>query len=332
MRTVFKGWVGWRIKRALVLLLVMVGGILLTQACSGDGGSAETDRAAMVAFFHSTNGTVAEVVFLYIFNSVLHDQGEGSLTIKQWQSFRNEGDTLLDTWETLLENIDTFAEHLKGIIEIDGRGRITLLHIPFGDFQPKLKGEIPPELGNLSKLEVLNLHGSLPAGIPPELGNLSNLKELTLRGVIGGIPAELGNLSNLELLDISDAGLTGEIPAELGKLSNLRELDLNDNELTGEIPPELGRLGNLRELDLGYNGLSGEIPSELGNLSRLEVLNLHQTGLTGEIPSSLGNLFLLKQLYMVAGNEFTGCVPTGIGDVPSNDLPYSRKLPICEAP
>eukprot|EP00833_Pecoramyces_ruminatium_P004153 jgi/Orpsp1_1/1178185/evm.model.c7180000064356.1 len=41
-----------------------------------------------------------------------------------------------------------------------------------------LNGTIPPELGNLSKLEYLILNNnSLSGTIPPELGKLSNLKK-----------------------------------------------------------------------------------------------------------------------------------------------------------
>ena len=83
MSTVFKGWARRRINRVLVLALVMAGGILLTQACSGDGGSTETDRAGMVALFHSTNGTVANVVF---------DQ----LSREQWETFLQDADTSLE--------------------------------------------------------------------------------------------------------------------------------------------------------------------------------------------------------------------------------------------
>ena len=76
MRTVFKGWARRRINRVLVLALVMAGGILLTQACSGDGGSAETDRAAMLALHHSTNGTASNefIVLLHIHGSIPSDQ------------------------------------------------------------------------------------------------------------------------------------------------------------------------------------------------------------------------------------------------------------------
>ena len=49
-------------------------------------------------------------------------------------------------------------------------------HMAFG-------GPIPAELGNLTKLEHLDLaRNALTGSIPPELGNLANLTELWLQG------------------------------------------------------------------------------------------------------------------------------------------------------
>ena len=83
------------------------------------------------------------------------------------------------------------------------RGRITLLDIGEPGFGAMwFEGGIPPELGNLSKLEVLDLHGWFKEGIPPELGNLSSLKVLKLYRAYGEIPPELGNLRRLEVLEL----------------------------------------------------------------------------------------------------------------------------------
>ncbi|MCP3928770.1 MAG: hypothetical protein GY705_06680 [Bacteroidetes bacterium] len=85
-----------------------------------------------------------------------------------------------------------------------------------------------------------NLKGELP----PEIGNLSNLTKLSLNynQLTGNIPPEIGNLVNLEYLDLSSNDLTGNIPSEIGNLSNLKELYLLYNHLTGNIPSEIGNL------------------------------------------------------------------------------------------
>ena len=325
MRTVLKGSVGWRTNRVLVLVLVMAGGILLTQACSGDGGSAETDRAAMVALNHSTNGLLAKIVL-------------SNLSREQRDTFFQDGDTLIEKWETFLENIDVITKQWNdswaytfgdGFIETDGEGRITLLKIGGESFGYVFVGEIPPELGNLGKLEELRLHGGLTE-IPPELGNLGKLEELDLKGVFTGeIPPELGNLSRLRVLRL-DGRFTGEIPLELGNLSRLEALDLRYNGLTGEIPKELGTLGNLRELKLNFNQLTGEIPSEIGNLRSLEILWLNNNALTGQIPSELGDMDNLVYLSL-KDNQLTGCIPQALRSVARRDT-YRLNLPFCEAP
>ena len=108
---------------------------------------------------------------------------------------------------------------------------------------------------------------NLAGYIPPELGNLSALKilELSYNQLTGPIPPELGKLSNLEGLGLHENGLTGPIPPELGNLSRLEGLRLGGNQLTGPIPPELGNLSNLKFLRLQENGLTGTIPPELAN-------------------------------------------------------------------
>ena len=179
----------------------------------------------------------------------------------------------------------------------DSDGRVTHLDLRTN----QLTGEIPAELGNLTKLELLSLYDNQLTGeIPAELGDLANLTHLYLSGnqLTGEIPAELGNLANLQTLHLYSNQLTGEIPAELGSLTNLEVLWLHSNRLTGEIPAELGDLANLTHLALSTNQLTGEIPAELGDLSSLRRLGLGGNQLTGEIPAELGSLTNLTHLAL----------------------------------
>ena len=208
--------------------------------------------------------------------------------------------------------------------EIPGElGSLTKLQLLWLSWN-RLSGEIPAELGNLSKLVELRIGGGDPlynqlsGEIPAELGNLSSLRELHLWGnqLSGEIPGELGSLTNLEWLGLSDNQLSGEIPSELGSLSNLELLDLAGNQLSGEIPLELGNLANLGSLILYGNQLSGEIPPELGNLANLELLLLSSNQLSGEIPAELGSLANLQSLYL-GDNQLSGEIPPGLGNLPS---------------
>ena len=92
----------------------------------------------------------------------------------------------------------------------------------------QLTGEIPKELGDLTKLEELNLSfNQLSGEIPAALGNLSNLKKLWLVGnpvgnqLSGALPEELGNLTNLEVLILNYNQLSGPLPQSLTSLAKL---------------------------------------------------------------------------------------------------------------
>ena len=109
----------------------------------------------------------------------------------------------------------------------------------------QLSGAIPPALGNLAKLMLLNLvNNQLSGAIPSALGNLTELSDLHLSGnqLSGAIPPELGNLPNLQWLYLSGNQLSGAIPSALGNLTKLQGLILSSNQLSGALPRSLMNL------------------------------------------------------------------------------------------
>jgi len=235
-------------------------------------------------------------------------------------------------------------------VETDASGRVVSLDLSgtWGEeaFQWKrhgLAGQIPPELGNLERLQSLVLAGNeLQGDIPPELGNLTELTRLDLgnNSLTGAIPSEFGDLARLRELDLRDNRLTGAIPSRLGRLwdrseltvlvlsgntlfgeipphlrnlSELTVLSLDDNSLSDRIPRELGQLTALKALSLGDNRLDGPVPPELGKMVGLERLDLHGNWLRGGIPPELGNLVNLRELHL-RDNQLTG-IPPELGNL-----------------
>ena len=239
-------------------------------------------------------------------------------------------DQPIDTWHGVtaangrVTGLKLRANNLAGELpaELGNLARIDTLDLSVN--RRLRSGPIPSWLGNLDNLRYLSFYATqLSDPIPSWLGNLDNLTHLDLafnRQMGGPIPPELGNLVNLEYLDLFGCRLSGPIPSELGNLDNLRYLSLYWNELTGPIPSWLGDMTNLIRLDLGLNRFSsGPIPSWLSNLAKLEFLRLtgqpwHGSQLTGPIPSELGNLANLKLLHL-QGNALTGEIPVELNNL-----------------
>jgi len=182
-----------------------------------------------------------------------------------------------------------------------------------------MQGALPPELGDLTGLYVLELnYTGLTGNIPATLGNLKNLNRLSLFSshLSGPIPPELGNLVNLYLLQLSENELSGPIPPTLGNLSLLEGLAIELCFLSGEIPPELGNLHNLGSLLLYRNQLQGAIPATFGNLTNLEYLSLGTNHLSGPIPPELGQLTNVHDLIL-SGNHLSGSIPPELGNMSS---------------
>ncbi|XP_050126912.1 probable LRR receptor-like serine/threonine-protein kinase At3g47570 isoform X1 [Malus sylvestris] len=163
-------------------------------------------------------------------------------------------------------------------------------------------------------LESLKLAGS----IPPHVGNLSFLRVINLQNNSFGqeIPTEIGRLRRLQVLRLNNNSLGGDIPSNLSACSQLLEIDLGHNLLVGGIPEELGTLSKLRVLVLRYNKLRGSVPYSFSNLSSLEVLSASSNTLSGSITDIFGQVTKLTEIGL-ADNSLSGMIPPSIFNLPS---------------
>ena len=268
-----------------------------------------SDREALVALYNATDGQ----------NWVNNENWLTEAPLGEWYGVTTDASgrvvrlVLAGRWDDEVRNYVSFG--LQGRIPPE-LGDLT--HLESLDLRINgLTGSIPPELGDLANLERLSLaRNRLTRLIPPELGSLANLERLDVRAniLIGPIPPELGGLTNLRVLDLRENELTGPIPPEFGGLSILENLELGENRLTGSIPPWLDGLTNLKRLNLRKNELTGPIPAELGSLAKLWTLLLDENNLTGSIPPELGSLAELRWLW-VYSNGLTGSIPPELGSL-----------------
>ena len=312
--------------------------------------SPATDREALVAFYHATDGP----------NWNDNTNWLSGAPLDEWHGVSTDS-TGRVTELYLREN------QLSGNIPLELGSLASLEYLVLSGNQ--LSGEIPPQLGELFKLRGLSLDGNqlsgcVPSGLQSQLdttySKLGGLPFCRGANVPTATPAPTQTMSEREALvalyhamggpnwndntnwlsgaplnewhgvstdsagsvielGLPDNQLTGAIPPELISLASLEWLDLSGNQLSGAIPPELGDFANLEVLGLYVNQLTGEIPPELGNLANLEVLYLHANQLTGEIPPKLGNLVNLEVLDL-SGNQLSGEIPMELNNLSSLEI------------
>ena len=94
---------------------------------------------------------------------------------------------------------------------------------------------LPPELGNASRLQYLCLNVNRIKNLPSELSNLSQLRKLEVAdNQIRNIPVEFGDLQNLEHLDVEDNRHLSSLPLSLGNCRNLTQIDTNNTRIPEE--------------------------------------------------------------------------------------------------
>jgi Leucine-rich repeat (LRR) protein len=90
----------------------------------------------------------------------------------------------------------------------------------------------------LSSAHLTVFDNMIASTIPPQLGRLSNLEVLDFGSnqLFGTIPTEIGGMAAMAGLSFFDNALTGQIPAQVGNLDGMELLYMDANDLTGTVP------------------------------------------------------------------------------------------------
>lgn len=194
-----------------------------------------------------------------------------------------------------------------------------------------LKGTLPKDLNQLSKLINLGLQRNQFYGKLPSFSGLSELEFAYLDfNKFDEIPYDFfDGLTSIRVLALDDNpfnATTGwSLPDSVGKLTQLVNFSLGSCSLSGPLPDFLGSLPSLSALKLSYNKLSGVIPLSF-NQSMLQIFWLNDQdgqGITGPI-DVVTSMPYLSQLWL-HGNSFSGTIPEGIGNLTSlKDLNLNR--------
>jgi Leucine-rich repeat (LRR) protein len=167
----------------------------------------------------------------------------------------------------------------------------------------RLKGPIPASVGKAAMLTELALAGNNISGNVPLLGNLKKLEMLDLRD--NELEGELPDMPTaLVTVLLSKNSFKGEIPEMFGQLNRLQHLDLSFNFLEGNPPEKLFDLPNISYLNLAANMLSGSLVSSLTCSGTLGFVDLSTNRLTGDLPACL-NANLNNRVVKFDGNCFS---------------------------
>lgn len=185
--------------------------------------------------------------------------------------FLNLPQEIQQMFPQILDSIPSLYRYKKNVYLREGYPQLHTLTIDMTilNFSNNLS-VIPPEIGRLKNVVLLDLFKNKLVSLPREIGQLTNLCYLNLHNnQLVSLPAEIGQLINLQRLDLNTNKLIS-LPLEIGKLVNLKYLDLEENELVS-LPPEIGQLINLFFLDLRNNKKLVSLPLEINQLTSLHM-------------------------------------------------------------
>ncbi|GKU88710.1 hypothetical protein SLEP1_g2939 [Rubroshorea leprosula] len=188
------------------------------------------------------------------------------------------------------------------------------------DLSENQLSSIPSSIGQLSKLESMNLSGNqFGTGFPKWLQLPKTIKmiDFSNASISGHLPENIGHMMPMLVgLYLENNLMNGSVPKSLCNLKHLEAIDFSNNMLSGNIPKSLCNSKSLEYLDLSNNMLSGNIPKSLCNSKSLECLDLSNNMLFGSIPNCWRNdqSFIFIDL---SSNNLSGLFPSTMVELSS---------------
>ncbi|GKE07339.1 leucine-rich repeat protein [Tanacetum coccineum] len=216
---------------------------------------------------------------------------------------RGRDDGIINSFEYLIgKEVITCLKDLRHLKFLDLSGN---------DFRGS---RIPEFIGSFKQLSYLNLSNAFSGIIPPRIGNLSNLVVLDLKTItdpslmsddmswISGLSSLksddmswISGLSSLKSLDLSYVDLSKAQNRDMVfyMMPSLVKLSLSHCGLTnadlGTLSNSSTTLAHIKHLDLGYNHFKGQFPAFFQNMTSLEFLDLSNFNFQPFLLSMIGS-------------------------------------------
>ncbi|KAH0452833.1 hypothetical protein IEQ34_017157 [Dendrobium chrysotoxum] len=180
------------------------------------------------------------------------------------------------------------------------------------------------------KRTLLQIKGDF--GNPPSLDSWNNS---TLTNLCKWTGIQCDAYGSVSQISLPNQNIAGQLPPSMCNLINLTVLDLNNNSISGVFPTLLYNCSSLRYLDISQNLLVGNLPNDINRLPyKLTDLILSGNNFTGDIPTSIGQLPAIQRLCLDY-NLFNGTLPAEIGNLSTletlwlanNPFPPTTRIP-----
>ncbi|KAA8532433.1 hypothetical protein F0562_032466 [Nyssa sinensis] len=193
-------------------------------------------------------------------------------------------------------------------VQCSNDNRIT--HIQIG--QQGLKGSLPPNLYNLTALQVFEVMGNELTGPLPSLAGLSSLQRILLsNNNFSFIPSDFfSDMTSLAEVSLDKNPFSAwTIPDSLSSASSLQIFSAISTNISGKIPDIFvgDTFPSLQVLRLSFNNLEGGLPAGFSGSIQSLWLNGQSSKLNGTI-EVLQNMTQLTEVWLQS-NSFSGPLP-----------------------